>query len=64
MFSYLSKYFASVYGELKKTTWPTRQQLISYTLIVIASSAIAIGILTVIDLGLTKGVEYLVQNTK
>lgn len=64
MFASLGRYFTGVYSELKKTNWPNRQQLINYTIIVVVSSAIAIGVLTVIDLGLTKGVEYLVAHTK
>ena len=64
MVSAIKGYFIGVYTELKHTTWPSRQALISYTLIVIVSSAISVAILTVIDLGLTKGVEYIVENAK
>jgi preprotein translocase subunit SecE len=64
MIQAIKGYFIGVYTELKHTTWPTRNQLISYTLIVIISSAVAVTLLTVIDLGLTKGVEYIVNNAK
>lgn len=64
MIAKISAYFVGVYSELKKTSWPNRQSLINYTIIVIVSSAMAIGLLTVIDLGLTKGIEYIVTNAK
>lgn len=64
MLKSLKAYFIGVYTEIKATTWPTRQELISYTLIVIFSSAAAIALLTVIDLGLTKGIEYIVNNAQ
>ncbi len=63
MFASISQYFSGVYSELKKTSWPTRQQLVSYTIIVVVSSAVSIAILTLIDLGLTKGIEFLVAKT-
>jgi len=64
MIQSIKGYFIGVYSELKHTTWPTRNQLISYTLIVIVSSSVAVALLTVIDLGLTKGVEFIVSNAK
>lgn len=64
MIQAIKGYFIGVFTELKHTTWPTRNQLISYTLIVVISSATAIALLTVIDLGLTKGVEYIVNNAQ
>lgn len=64
MIAKINAYFIGVYSELKKTSWPNRQSLINYTIIVIVSSAVAIGLLTVIDLGLTKGIEFIVTNTK
>lgn len=64
MIATIKSYFVGVYTELKHTTWPTRAQLINYTIIVIVSSATAVAFLTVIDLGLTKGVEFIVNNSK
>lgn len=62
MFKAIKEYFSGIISELKKTTWPDRRTLISYTIIVVASSVLAVILLTVIDLGLTKGIEYIVNN--
>jgi preprotein translocase subunit SecE len=64
MFAKIKGYFVGVYTELKRTTWPSRKTLVNYTIIVIASSAIAVAVLNVVDLGLTKGIEYIVNNAK
>jgi len=64
MIKHIKEYFLGVYSELKKTSWPSRKNLISYTIIVIVSSTVAVGFLTAIDLGLTKGIEYIVTNAK
>lgn len=61
MFHKIKEYFVGVYSELKKTSWPNRKTLINYTIIVLASSAVAVLLLTVIDLGLTKGIEFIVS---
>jgi len=55
-------YFKGVWSELKKVSWPSKQQVINHTIIVIVSSVIAVGLTAAIDTGLTKLVEYLVQN--
>ena len=47
--------------ELKKVTWPSREQAIQYTVIVIASVLIVTGILTVVDYGFSKLLEQLIS---
>lgn len=54
------KYFSESYQELLKVTWPTRDQLIKDTIIVLVSAAIVTLITSFIDLGLTKSLEYLI----
>jgi len=47
----IGKFFKSVRSEVKKVTWPTRQDVWNYTLVVLAMcafSAITIGILDTI----------------
>lgn len=47
----LFRYFKEVVGEVKKLTWPTRKELVNYTLTVIAfvlAMATVIGVLDVI----------------
>jgi preprotein translocase subunit SecE len=45
---------------LKKVSWPTRKQLVRDTAIVVISSAVITGFIAVVDLGLSKVLEYLV----
>lgn len=56
-------YFRGVWSELKKVSWPTKETVINHTIIVIVSAAIAIGLTTVIDLGLTKLVQFIIQKS-
>ncbi len=39
-FERVKNYLASVWRELKKVTWPTKKELINYTLLVIAMTLI------------------------
>lgn len=55
-------YFKGVWAELKKVSWPTGKQVVDHTIIVLVSAAIAIALTAAADFGLTKLVEYLVQN--
>ena len=57
----IKDYFQGVIAELKKVTWPTRADVVNHTLIVIISVIIAIGIVTVLDFGLSKAVEYIIS---
>jgi preprotein translocase subunit SecE len=60
--SILVNYFKGVWSELKKVSWPTRKEVINHTIIVLVSAAIAIALISVVDFGLSKLIEYLVQN--
>ena len=62
MINSILSYFKGVWSELKKVSWPTRQEVINHTAIVIASIALAIAITSAIDYGLTTLVQYLVTN--
>ena len=64
MFSSLKSYFVGVYSELKKTSWPDRSTLINYTIIVVVSSVAAIALLTIIDLGLSNGIQFIVNHAR
>ena len=50
------------FAELKKVSWPSKNELINHTVIVIISAAVAIALTAAVDFGLTKLVEYIVQN--
>lgn len=54
IFSRIKRYFSEMIAELKKVTWPTRQELVKYTGIVLAfvvSFSIVVGVM---DYGLAQ----------
>ncbi len=53
------KYFKEVFGEVKKLSWPTKKELINYTLAVVAFVALMAVIMWVLDLGFSNGVKAL-----
>lgn len=55
----LAKYFKEVTGEVKKLSWPTKKELINYTLAVIAFVALMAVIMWVLDLGFSNGIKLL-----
>ena len=61
MIKKIVKYFADVWSELKKVSWPSRKNVINHTVIVLLSSIIAMGIVAAIDFGLSYAVEYFVS---
>lgn len=48
-------------AEIKKVTWPTRDEVIRLTVAVIAISVIVGIFLGLIDLGLTKSLEFILS---
>ncbi|MDI6880496.1 MAG: preprotein translocase subunit SecE [Desulfitobacteriaceae bacterium] len=48
----LTEYFRGVWTELKKVHWPNRQQLFTYTGVVLISVAIVAFLLWIVDSGL------------
>ncbi|MEI6498593.1 MAG: preprotein translocase subunit SecE [bacterium] len=55
-------YLAGVWLELKKVNWPTRKEVINHTIIVIVSAALATMIAALLDYGLTRLIEFIVEN--
>lgn len=60
-FTTITDYFGGVWSELRKVSWPTTAQVVNHTIIVLISGAIAIGITSALDYGLTTLIKYLVQ---
>ncbi|MGW7409856.1 preprotein translocase subunit SecE [Streptomyces sp. NPDC054833] len=54
----LAIFYRQVVAELRKVVWPTRNQLTSYTTVVIFFVAIMIALVTVIDYGLNHAAKY------
>lgn len=56
-FSSTVSFFAGAWSELKKVRWPTRKELVSYTIVVLVTVAFVTLYFYVIDLGLSQLVE-------
>lgn len=60
MFSKITNYFVQSFNELKKVSWPKRQEIIKLTIIVIISTILAMLIIMGIDWLLAKLVNYFI----
>jgi preprotein translocase subunit SecE len=54
----LALFYRQVVAELRKVVWPTRNQLSTYTTVVIVFGVIMIGLVTVIDYGFNQAIKY------
>ncbi|KPI31153.1 MULTISPECIES: preprotein translocase subunit SecE [Streptomyces] len=54
----LALFYRQIVAELRKVVWPTRNQLTTYTTVVIVFVVIMIGLVTVIDYGLSHAAKY------
>jgi preprotein translocase subunit SecE len=54
----LALFYRQIVAELRKVVWPSRNQLTTYTTVVIVFVVIMIGLVTVIDYGLSNAAKY------
>ncbi|MFI1398779.1 preprotein translocase subunit SecE [Streptomyces sp. NPDC020681] len=54
----LALFYRQIVAELRKVVWPTRNQLTTYTTVVIVFVVVMIGLVTVIDYGFQEAVKY------
>ncbi|MCX4447456.1 preprotein translocase subunit SecE [Streptomyces sp. NPDC087866] len=54
----LALFYRQIIAELRKVVWPTRNQLTTYTTVVIVFVVVMIGLVTVIDFGFARVVKY------
>ncbi|MGW2934207.1 preprotein translocase subunit SecE [Streptomyces sp. NPDC001156] len=54
----LAIFYRQIVAELRKVVWPSRNQLTSYTTVVIFFVAIMIALVTLIDYGLSHAAKY------
>lgn len=52
-------FYRQVVTELRKVVWPSRRQLTTYTTAVIIFVVVVICILTVLDWGFSRGIEWI-----
>ena len=57
----VKQFFKEVMGELKKLSWPSKKDMVSYTLTVIAFIAIMAIVIYVLDLAFSEGVSLLAK---
>jgi preprotein translocase subunit SecE len=61
MFGKVKNFFTGSYAEFQKVIWPSRQEVISHTLIVVISIFIGMAIIAAIDYGLFTLVQMLIE---
>ncbi|MEW2072997.1 preprotein translocase subunit SecE [Streptomyces sp. NPDC012403] len=54
----LALFYRQIVSELRKVVWPSRNQLTSYTTAVIVFVVLMIGLVTLIDYGLSNAAKY------
>ena len=57
----ITQFFKEVWAELRKVVWPTRQQTLKYTAVVIVFSVALAIILGAVDLGLTTTLQKVIN---
>ncbi|MEU4142286.1 preprotein translocase subunit SecE [Streptomyces parvulus] len=57
-FKRLALFYRQIVAELRKVVWPTRNQLTTYTTVVIIFVVIMIGLVTLIDYGFSHAAKY------
>jgi len=60
MFTAMKNYFLGSYAEMKKVTWPTKQQTINYSLLVIGLSVGLAIFFALLDFAFNTGVTKLI----
>ena len=50
----IGRFFKDIWSELKKVTWPTKKELLNYTLAVIAVIVGAAAVIGLVDFGLVR----------
>jgi preprotein translocase subunit SecE len=58
IFGRLALFYRQIVAELRKVVWPSRNDLITYTTVVIVFVVVVISFVSVVDWGFTKLVSY------
>ena len=59
IFSRMGKFFKDCRSEFKKLVWPTKKQLVKNSSVVLVSMIVVGACLSLVDVGLSKGLYYL-----
>lgn len=55
------RYFRGVYSELKKVHWPTRREILTYTLVVLVAVVIVAVLIWVFDILLSRVLQLIIR---
>jgi preprotein translocase subunit SecE len=61
MFQSLKNYLVGSYAEMKKVSWPTKEQTINYSLVVIGLSIFMAVFFALLDYGFSFGITSLIS---
>lgn len=61
MFEKLKNYLIGSYAEMKKVTWPTKEQTINYSLVVIGLSIFTAAFFAILDYCFSLGINKLLN---
>ena len=59
LFARLGRFLREVVAELRKVIWPTRNQLVTYTIVVLVFVSFMVALVWLLDLVFAQGVLYL-----
>jgi preprotein translocase subunit SecE len=57
-FAKLARFLREVVAELRKVIWPTRNQLVTYTIVVLVFVSFMVALVWLLDLAFAQGVQY------
>lgn len=61
MITKIKNFFTGSYAEFKKVIWPSRQEVITHTVIVVLAVFISMGIIAALDYGLFILVQMIIE---
>lgn len=60
MITKIINYFKNSYQEMRKVVWPSRQEVLSHTIIVVIAIVVSMGLVALIDFGLFNVLQILI----
>lgn len=61
LFGRIGRWFRAVRGELKKVHWPSRKEIVTFTIVVLVAVVLVAALIWVIDLGLSSLVQLILD---
>ena len=61
MFKKISKFLKNVVNEMKQVRWPTKKELVKYTITVIATVAFVTVFFVIVDFGISSLIQLILE---